>query len=467
VLSAQTREQIVERIRREFHGEAVTLYAPAIRGRKGTYTELFRAARKLGFGQARIDGHIQPVYPPPAVARYQEHDIDIVVAALAITRREGARLADVVATALRYGSGALIVASPQREHIYSERLYCPRCSIGYEELDPRLFSFNSSQGACPHCDGIGSVPSFEPELLIADPQETVAAALATALRPLGGAVWRAVKEIGEQVARAWERPLARLTPAQRARLFFGDGDGKGGVLGVLQQQLERDDVDPALLAPFMSERSCEVCKGRRLNARAQAVTVAGEAIWELTQRSVAASLADLSRRRFKGRDEQIAPNILKEIVPRLQFLREVGLGYLTLDRRADTLSGGEAQRIRLAAQLGSNLRGVCYILDEPTIGLHPRDNAMLLGTLTQLKDHGNTVVVVEHDEATIEAADLVVDLGHRQVPRATAPAVGPAARGGHAAPPHDPRRRRAQSETHRRRDPHRGVDLCDRRVRLR
>lgn len=415
-LSSLTRQQIVDRIRREFRAHPITVLAPAVRGRKGIYTELFRTARKLGFKQARIDGAMQPLQPVPALARYREHDIDIVIASLEINRGEAARgdavkLPEYVTAALRFGSGAVIVTSPRGEHMFSERLYCARCGIGYEELDPRLFSFNSRQGACPDCDGIGSLRSFEPQLLIVDPQQPVGAALANALKPLGRAVTHAVREILEENGIATDKPLARLTQRQQQRLFYGNGTGDRGVLGLLQEQLEAEETDPALLEPFMTERACGTCHGRRLNSRAQAVKVDGAAIWEFTQQSVAACLADLAQRRFSGRDEQIAAGIRKEILPRLQFLQQVGLSYLTLDRRADTLSGGEAQRIRLAAQLGSNLRGVCYILDEPTIGLHPRDNGMLLNTLTALKEQGNTVVVVEHDEATIEAADLVIDLG--------------------------------------------------------
>jgi excinuclease ABC subunit A len=410
-LSSLTRQQIIDRIRREFRGDTVTVLAPAVRGRKGIYTELFRTARKLGFKQARIDGAMQPLQPVPTLARYREHDIDVVIAALEINRREAAKLPEYVAAALRFGGGAVIVASRRGEHVFSERLYCARCGIGYETLDPRLFSFNSRQGACPDCDGIGSLLGFEPQLLIVDPQQPVGAALASALKPLGRAVTHAVGQMLAGNGVATDKPLVRLTQRQQQRLFYGNGGGDGGVLGLLRKQLEAEETDPALLEQFMTERACDTCHGRRLNARAQAVKVHGVAIWELTRQSVAACLTDLAQRRFSGRDEQIAAGIRKEILPRLEFLQQVGLSYLTLDRRADTLSGGEAQRIRLAAQLGSNLRGVCYILDEPTIGLHARDNGMLLRTLAALKEQGNTVVVVEHDEATIEAADLVVDLG--------------------------------------------------------
>ena len=409
-LKSQTRQQMVDRIRREFRGEAITLLAPAVRGRKGIYTELFRSVRKLGFTRARIDGEMRPLQPVPELARYREHDIDIVIATCEVARRAAAQLLEVVATVLRFGGGAVIVASGSTEHIFSERLYCARCGIGYEDLDPRLFSFNSKQGACAACDGIGTLFSVEPELLIGDSEEPVGVALEALLKPLGAATWRAVRDVAEQNRVAWQRPLRRLTARQRQQLFYGNGDG-GGLAGLLQRQLENEECDATALAPLLTERACATCHGRRLNPRAQAVKVDGTAIWELAQQTVSACLADLSGRQFAGRDAQIAANVLKEIMPRLRFLEEVGLSYLSLDRRTDTLSGGEAQRIRLAAQLGSNLRGVCYILDEPTIGLHPRDNGMLLGTLTRLKEHGNTVVVVEHDEATIEAADVVLDLG--------------------------------------------------------
>jgi len=419
-LSALTREQIVERIRRELRGQTVTLLAPAVRGRKGIYTDLFKAARKLGFVRARIDGVVKPLQPPPALARYREHDIDILVGTIDITRRDAERLPELVGTALRLGNGAVIVApgitpagsAAGADRLFSERLYCTACRLGYEALDPRLFSFNSRQGACPACDGLGSVPHVDVERLIGASDLPVGKALAAALKPLAPELWDAVKGLATAQRTVWTKPLSTLSNAQRQRLLHGAGTGDG-VLGALQHALETVEVDPTLVEPYMDERACGTCGGARLNARARAVFVHGTGIWEVTRQPVSDVLADLSRRRFTGREGEIARNIMKEILPRLRFLQDVGLAYLTLDRRADTLSGGEAQRIRLAAQLGSNLRGVCYILDEPTIGLHPRDNDMLLGTLTALKDHGNTVVVVEHDEATIAAADLVVDLGPR------------------------------------------------------
>ena len=408
-LSPLSRAQVINRIRREFRGAEVTLLGPAVRGRKGIYKELFQAARKLGFKYARVDGKVVALQPTPALARYLEHDIDIVVGAVDLGRRGAGPLADLVASALRLGSGTVIAKAGAEERLYSERLYCGRCGVGYEALDPRLFSFNSRQGACPTCDGIGTEATFEAEQLIGDPQRPLGEALRETLAPGGAAAQRAVSEVARRHRVALSKPWAKLAAAQR-RAFF-EGNGTPGLLHVLQELLLADEEVAAGLATLLGERPCPTCAGRRLNARAQAVRVLGRAIWEVSAESVADARRAIAGYRFGAREAAIADGIVKEILPRLQFLEEVGLPYLTLDRPADTLSGGEAQRIRLAAQLGSNLRGVCYILDEPTIGLHPRDNAMLIGTLGGLKAKGNSLLVVEHDEATIAAADLVVDLG--------------------------------------------------------
>ena len=408
-LSPLSREQIVTRLRREFRGTVVTLMGPAVRGRKGIYKELFQAARKLGFKYARVDGKVVALQPTPTLARYLEHDIDIVVGAVDLGKRGANPLPELVASALRLGGGTVIAKAGKDERLYSERLYCGRCGIGYEALDPRLFSFNSRQGACPTCDGIGTEATFEADQLIGDPDRPLGAALREALAPGGTVVQRTVAAIAKQHRIALSKPYAKLTATQRQAFF--EGNGAPGLLHVLQQLLLEDEDVAAGLGDLLGERPCPTCAGRRLNARAQAVRVLGRAIWEVAADSVADARRAIAGYAFGARDAAIADTIMKEILPRLQFLEEVGLPYLTLDRPADTLSGGEAQRIRLAAQLGSNLRGVCYILDEPTIGLHPRDNAMLIGTLGGLKAKGNTLLVVEHDEATIEAADLVVDLG--------------------------------------------------------
>jgi len=405
-----SRQQIVDRARRHFQGRRAMVLAPAVRGRKGIYTDLFKSARKLGYERARIDGKIVRLNPMPALARYSEHDIDIVVGEVEMTRGGRDRGADLIAAALRLGGGAVLIAAEGEEQIFSERLYCTTCSIGYEALDPRLFSFNSRQGACRTCEGYGTAAVIDADLLVADPAQPLRASLALGLEPFGAKAMKQVKAHAAKVKVPLDKPLAKLTARQRELLWNGKG-GDDGALALLAALAQEDGVDPVEVAAVMGEKACEGCGGQRLNPRALAVRVDGRSIAEVTGAPVADCRADLARRRFAGREGVIAANVMKEIVPRLEFLEQVGLGYLTLDRRADTLSGGEAQRIRLAAQLGSNLRGVCYVLDEPTIGLHPRDNAMLVETLKQLRDAGNSVVVVEHDEETISAADLLIDLG--------------------------------------------------------
>ncbi|MDX2171091.1 MAG: excinuclease ABC subunit UvrA, partial [Deltaproteobacteria bacterium] len=409
-LSPLSREQIAARIRKEFKGGTVTLLAPAVRGRKGIYKDLFTAARKLGFKQARIDGKLTALEPTPSLARYKEHDIEIVVGAVEIApRATPAALPELIAAALRLGSGAVIAVGGGVERLYSERLYCGRCGVGYEALDPRLFSFNSRQGACPTCDGLGSEATFEIESLIGNDAQPLGEGVIAALAPGGLAAKRLVKEVAKRHRVPLAKPAGKLTARQKQAFFHGNGTP--GLLHGLEELILADEAVGEALSGLLGERPCPTCDGRRLNPRAQAVRVLGRTISEVTADAVADARRALLGYRFDARDGAIAANVMKEILPRLQFLEEVGLPYLTLDRPADTLSGGEAQRIRLAAQLGSNLRGVCYILDEPTIGLHPRDNAMLIDTLSGLKAKGNTLLVVEHDEATIEAADLVVDLG--------------------------------------------------------
>jgi excinuclease ABC subunit A len=411
-LTSLTRDQIVAEIRRAYRGHSVTLYAPAVRGRKGIYRELFQAARKLGFRKARVDGKLVALQPVPTLARYKEHDIDILISDLDLEKSGSEQVQESVTAALRLGSGAIVVRATKSERIYSERLYCAKCGIGYEELDPRLFSFNSRQGACSGCDGIGTTTTFEPEALLADLEAPIGPALVEALADAGRKAQRLVAKVAKRHRVPLDRPIAKLTKRQRHALFHGNGKpGKHGLIDALHELLEEDDRAAEALVDLLTEQPCPECGGQRLNERARSVRVLDRTLPEVTGDSVGDAFEALSAYRFGARDGAVADNIMKEILPRLKFLREVGLPYLTLDRRADTLSGGEAQRIRLAAQLGSNLRGVCYILDEPTIGLHPRDNSMLIGTLQGLKQKGNTLLVVEHDEATINAADLVIDLG--------------------------------------------------------
>jgi excinuclease ABC subunit A len=412
-LSVQSRSQVLDHIRDNFRGQRVSFLAPVVRGRKGFHKDVLAGARKLGFTQARIDGAVVKITSGMSLARFKEHDIEIVVGE---TRLNGTthNLDSLLFTALRVGNGALQVVGEAGERTYSEKLFCVPCGLGYDLLDPRLFSFNSRQGACPECNGLGSRWEFDPALVVPDHDKSLDEdALVPLTKPefrrAHAKLLRDVKKKGVPLG----RPFGALSAEQQHLVLAGDGNAVRGAFAILNDALtESEGTDEALYpAQFLSEVPCPVCVGTRLNPRARAVKVADKAIWEVMALSAADCLDHMRSLPLSSRDALIAAPILKEIVPRLSFLNEVGLSYLTLDRRADTLSGGEAQRIRLAAQLGSNLRGVCYILDEPTIGLHPRDNERLLATLRSLQQRGNTVLVVEHDEQTIKSADIVVDLG--------------------------------------------------------
>ena len=423
-----TRSQILDRVSRSYRGKEVMVLSPMVRGRKGFHKEIIAGARRLGYRRARIDGELMDLRSPElsnGLERFKEHDIDIVIGKAKAGGREVEAMID---QGLRLGNGVIHLISERGEQIFNQRLFCLQCGIGYEPLDPRLFSFNSRQGACSQCGGMGFEWDFDPDLIIADPTKSVSETLITLADLFSGnashlqrAMLRLLDSLKEKDPIDIDKPFARLAKKPRQEILYG-GSGRGAFVGLIPclrdiwQQLENDPSPE--LAELLSESPCPACLGRRLNSRAQAVRVDGKAIWQVTAFSVHEAREYFNSLQIAHadngnaeRDRAVADKILREIQQRLQFLSEVGLPYLTLDRRADTLSGGEAQRIRLAAQLGSNLRGVCYILDEPTIGLHPRDNDMLLRTLRRLEEVGNTVLVVEHDEATIESADLIVDLG--------------------------------------------------------
>jgi excinuclease ABC subunit A len=423
-----TRSQILDRIGRSYRGKEVMVLSPIVRGRKGFHKEVIAGARRLGYRRARIDGKLVDLRAPEltnGLERFKEHNIDIIIGKAKAGGREVEAMID---QGLRLGNGVIHLISERGEQIFNQRLFCLTCGIGYEPLDPRLFSFNSQQGACAQCAGMGFTWDFDPDLIFADPRQPLRDAM-SGISPgssvNGSEVERAMQRLLEQLEDDHDvdidKPFAKQAKKVQEEILRG-GRGRGAFVGLvpyLKELWEASDVNSSSeLDELMTETPCPACKGRRLNQRAQAVKVEGQAIWQVTELSVDEAKdyfdkLDLSQSSNGNavRDQAVADKILREIQQRLNFLSVVGLPYLTLDRRADTLSGGEAQRIRLAAQLGSNLRGVCYILDEPTIGLHPRDNNMLLGTLRRLEKLGNSVLVVEHDEATIQAADLIVDLG--------------------------------------------------------
>jgi excinuclease ABC subunit A len=423
-----TRSQILDRVGRSYRAKEVMVLSPIVRGRKGFHKEIIAGARRLGYRRARIDGKLLDLRAPElagGLERFKEHNIDIVIGKAKAGGREVEAMID---QGLRLGNGVIHLISERGEQIFNQRLFCLGCGIGYEPLDPRIFSFNSQQGACAECAGMGFTWDFDPELIFADPRLPLRDAIGgiSPGSPVHGseierALQRLLGELEDQHGVETDKPLAKLPKKTRDEILYG-GSGRKAFVGLvpfLKKLLACAEDDSAReLSELMTEALCAACGGRRLNQRAQAVKVEGKTIWQVTGLSVEEARnyfakLDLSHSENgnAARDQAVADKILREIQQRLDFLSEVGLPYLTLDRRADTLSGGEAQRIRLAAQLGSNLRGVCYILDEPTIGLHPRDNDMLLGTLRRLQRLGNSVLVVEHDEATIQSADLIVDLG--------------------------------------------------------
>ena len=327
---------------------------------------------------------------------------------------------DLLERALRLGQGACIALSPgHAEHLYSLKFFCPACNVGFDDLDPRLFSFNSRQGACPACHGAGVRDDFDPALLVPDGRLSLQDG-ALALYNDGPFTARhrsrLLREAERMLGIDVDKPFAELQARQRQAFWHGSGGRGRSFEGILPhcRRLFEDSTRERVrrhLAQFMRQAVCEACKGARLRPQARAVRVNGRSIVDIAALPVEEAATGVPQLVHGDRDRAITATLLPEITARLQCMQEVGLGYLTLDRRSDTLSGGEAQRLRLAAQLGSNLRGVCYVLDEPTIGLHPRDNARLLATLQRLKAQGNSIVVVEHDEATMRSADHVIDLG--------------------------------------------------------
>ena len=414
-------------------GEMVTVLAPIIRQKKGTYGQLLKDLDSEGFARVRVDGLIQRTDEEVDLDRYRKHDIEVVIDRLD-PREERSRLVEAVEAALERGGGLLIVVGPDGEdRIYSSKMACPLCGIVFEELQPRTFSFNSPFGACEACNGLGIKMEFDPSLIIPDPEISIAdGAVALYHNHVDG--WRGqhLAAVAKHFGFSIFTPIKDLTEEQRSSLLYGsrekirfdmsmkNGDAywshHGHWEGLIPQS-ERlyhqtsSEYRREELERFMKVLPCPRCGGKRLKEKVLAVKVAGMSIAEVADLSISESLALFNGLALSEREEEIARQVLKEIRSRLGFLEHVGLSYLTLSRSAGTLSGGEAQRIRLATQIGSNLMGVLYVLDEPSIGLHQRDNARLIETLKKLRDLGNTLIVVEHDEETIRAADHVVDMG--------------------------------------------------------
>ena len=436
-VAARSAGEIVEELLDMAGEHKVTLLARKIENRKGEFREVLEEARKAGFARVRVDGQIQRLEDISALDKKKKHTVDIVIDRLTLGAVERARLADSVETALKVGGGAMLAAveGERLERAYSEARACPACGVGLPELVPQLFSFNSPLGMCVDCNGLGSSLEIDPDLVVPNPNLSISEG---AIEPWGQ---RADKDSGwtASIAAALkkeygiplDKPWKSLTPRQREIMLYGIGDkrmmvkwegkhGTGawalrfaGVVNNIKKRMQETQSEAVrqMYARYFRDRECRACAGRRLRPEARAVVLGGKNLADVTALTVASAAEHFAALALTGSRAVIAAEILKEVKTRLGFLLNVGLDYLTLERSAATLSGGEAQRIRLASQLGSELSGVMYVLDEPSIGLHQRDNLRLISTLRRLRDLGNSVLVVEHDAETIEAADHVIDFG--------------------------------------------------------
>ncbi|MGO9011332.1 MAG: excinuclease ABC subunit UvrA [Bryobacteraceae bacterium] len=410
-ISRQTTEQILQHVLALKPEDRIMVMAPVVRGRKGEYKKDLEKLARQGFVRARVDGVLRSLDDEIRLDKRRNHTIEVVVDRLLVKRGIEKRLEAAIEIATKLADGLVLVAVVNgEERLYSQKLACTVCGSSIPQLEPRSFSFNSPYGACEECHGLGSRWTFDPAKVIADASKPL---LNGGLGP-GGASWTMQQELEALARRAkidLKTPFESLPKQSRAILLGGTG-GMPGILGILQQAYDNSaEGYREWLTEYMSPVECAACGGKRLRPASLAVQVKNFSIAEFTALPVARALVTVRNWEFGEREMQIAGRVLDEIRRRLEFLSAVGLDYLSLERSAATLAGGEAQRIRLATQIGSKLRGVLYVLDEPSIGLHPRDNGRLLETLAHLRDMGNTVLVVEHDAETIERADYVIDLG--------------------------------------------------------
>ncbi len=438
-ISRQTVEQIADQVAELPEGSRILVLAPMVQGRKGEHQAVVEQARRLGYVRVRVDGRVYELDEVPALDKRYKHDVEIVVDRLAVRREDISRLRESCEQAAGLSGGTVLVAgtegSPMEELLFSQRFACVYDGISMEEPQPRNFSFNNPHGACPTCTGLGAKLEVDPEALVADPELSLSEGVVSAGRWGPAQQWmdELVLAVAKEHRIAVGKPWRQLTQAQRELILYGLRPGERvamvmrsargrvhhfsarfeGVIPNLERRYRETESQAVKesIERLMMQRPCPDCEGRRLRPEFLAVTVAEVGIMDFCALPVDQALATMDSWRLPPREQEIAQRVLKEVRERLGFLQDVGLQYLTLQRGAATLSGGEAQRIRLATQIGSRLTGVLYILDEPSIGLHQRDNAKLLGTLFRLRDLGNTVIVVEHDEETIRSADFVVDMG--------------------------------------------------------
>jgi excinuclease ABC subunit A len=439
-ISRQTPQQIVDQVLELPTKTRFQVLAPLVRERKGEYTEIFRQLQTQGFSRVRVDGVVYGLDETPRLKKQEKHTIEVVVDRLTVSAESRRRLTDSVETALNLGHGYVVLDfvdraddDPDRERVYSEHLACPRDGLSFEELEPRSFSFNSPFGACPECSGLGTTREVDEELIVPDPDLSLTdGAIAPWSRgTVSGYFARLLEAIAEELDVDVETPWRKIPAKARKTILNGYPDQihvqyrnrygrrrsyyteyEGVVPYVKRRHAEAEtDASRERFEGYMREVPCLACAGTRLKPLSLAVTIAGRSIAEVAALPIGEAAQALRELTLSDRDAAIASRVLKEVNERLQFLVDVGLHYLSMDRAAGTLAGGEAQRIRLATQIGSGLVGVLYVLDEPSIGLHQRDNHKLIDTLVRLRDLGNTLIVVEHDEDTIKVADWVVDIG--------------------------------------------------------
>ncbi|MBM4267499.1 MAG: excinuclease ABC subunit UvrA [Deltaproteobacteria bacterium] len=433
-ITSQTVQQIVDRVLSWPEGTRIHVLAPLVRDRKGEYRKELLDLRKAGFARVRVDGELRDLGEDIVLKKTLKHTIDVVVDRLIVKSGIRKRLADSLETAFRYGGDLVKVErqddaeAPVQEQLFSQKLACPDCGVSYPEIAPRLFSFNSPHGACPSCSGLGVRRVFDADKVVADESLSLAKG---AIAPFGTrleAYKPLLQGLAEHLGISLDTPWQKLPEAAKRTILHGAGKekieisfGRGrkverafeGVIGLLDRRYRETESNLRReeLETYQSELPCEACEGRRLKPQAQFVRIGGRSISDVTALSIMQAHELFTHLELEPQQQVIARLILKEIVERLGFLRDVGLTYLTLDRSAGSLSGGEGQRIRLATQIGSSLVGVLYVLDEPSIGLHQRDNERLLRTLERLRDLGNSVIVVEHDRDTMVAADHLIDMG--------------------------------------------------------
>ncbi len=434
LISKQTLQQIVDSVLSNDIGTKLQILAPIIRGRKGQFKEILQNLKREGFVRIRVDGKLKDLSEKIILDKNKKHDIEVVIDRIIIDEDIKERITDSIELGLKMGSGLIIVnILPKKEHLYSENFSCPKCDLSIEEISPRMFSFNSPYGACKTCDGLGSKMEIDPELLVPDKKKSLIQGAIVPLgeQPRGNWYSSILKSLAQHYEFKFTTPWYRLSEKVRSILLHGTGNDKiklfykskkfrgeydGGFEGIIKNLERRYHQTNSTgirdwIEKFMSMQKCPSCKGSRLNKQSLSIKIADNNIGEISKLSIEDLLSFFKNLNLSKMEKNIAEQILKEVKERLQFLVNVGLEYLTLDRTATTLSGGEAQRIRLATQIGSQLMGVLYVLDEPSIGLHQRDNVRLINTLEKLRDLGNTVLVVEHDRETIERADYVIDLG--------------------------------------------------------